>query len=163
MKIFISCPFTGLCKDDVYEVKEEFKSFFNNLTNFIKETNNEYYLAIERENWGKEHKGADECTLSDYEAVEDCDFLIVIPGNTYSKGISGGVHIELGWASALKKNMHILVEKNFVYSPVLMGLNTLAKTSYHQCETFLDENMLEIIKKIIINEIEDKKNVSKIN
>lgn len=154
MKIFISCPFTGLCKDDDYEVKEEFKDFFRNLTKFIKESGNDYYLAIEREDWGKKHKGPQECTLSDYNAVKDSDVLIVIPGNKFSKGISGGVHVELGWATAMNKKMHILLEDDFTYSPVVMGLNVLSETHYHKCNTFLDNNMLKLIKQIIINELE---------
>ena len=149
MKVFISCPFTGLCGDDKYEVKDEFKDFFNKLTNEITKSGNEYYLAIKREDWGKEHKGPNECTLSDYNGVKESDFLIVIPGNKFSKGISGGVHVELGWASALNKKMHILIERDFTYSPVVMGLNSLCDVKYHIVNSFLDDHMLEHILKII--------------
>lgn len=153
MKIFISCPFTGLCDEEKYEVKEEYKDFFNKLIKAIEERNCEYYLAIKRENWGIEHKGPEECTKSDYEGVKSSDLLIVIPGNNTSKGISGGVHIELGWASALKKKMHILIEDNFEYSPVLMGLNVLSSTQYHKCNNFLDDIMLDKIVEIIDQEL----------
>lgn len=57
MKVFISCPFTGLCEDDNYEIKNEYKAFFNKLVEGIKLRGYDYYLAIKRENWGKEHKG----------------------------------------------------------------------------------------------------------
>lgn len=152
MRIFISCPFTGLCDEEKYEVKDEFKKFFNDLTDAIKKNGDEYYLAIKRENWGLEHKGPQECTLSDYNGVSESDFLIVIPGNRISKGISGGVHIELGWASALKKKMHILIEENFEYSPVVMGLNIISDVEYHTVNSFLDQNMLEKILEIIEQE-----------
>lgn len=154
MKIFISCPFTGLCDENKYEVKEEFKTFFNKLTDLIEKNNDEYYLAIKRENWGIEHKGPQECTLSDFNGVKNCDFLIVIPGNSISNGISGGVHIELGWASTLKKKMHILLEDGYNYSPVVMGLDTLTDVEYHKVDSFLDDKMLEVIKKIIKHEKE---------
>ena len=157
MKIFISCPFTGLCGDDKYEVKEEYKDFFKRLTFNIEKMGCEYYLAIKRENWGIEHKGPEECTKSDFENVKDCDMLIVIPGNYKSKGISGGVHIELGWASALNKKIHILIEDNFQYSPVLMGLNVLSNTEYHKCNSFLTDSMLEQILSIINKELENKR------
>lgn len=153
MKIFISCPFTGLCDETKYEVKDEYKDFFNKLIKNIEQRNCKYYLAIKRENWGIEHKGPEECTKSDFEGVKSSDVLIVIPGNKKSKGISGGVHVELGWASALNKKMHILVEDNFVYSPVLMGLNILSPTQYHKCNGFLDDEMLDKIIKIIDEEI----------
>lgn len=152
MRIFISCPFTGLCDEEKYEVKDEFKEFFNDLTDAIEKNGDEYYLAIKRENWGLEHKGPQECTLSDYNGVKNSDFLIVIPGNKISKGISGGVHVELGWATALKKRMHILIEENFEYSPVVMGLNILSDVEYHIINSFLDHNMLEKIMEIIEQE-----------
>ena len=31
MKVFISCPFTGLCDEKKYEIKDEYKEFFNKL------------------------------------------------------------------------------------------------------------------------------------
>jgi len=153
MKVFISCPFTGLCKDEDYEVKDEYKPFFEKMTSEFEKRNIDYYLAIKRENWGKEHKGPEECTYSDYEGVKNSDFLIVIPGNSISNGISGGVHIELGWASALKKKIHILLEDNFQYSPVVMGLSKLTPTDYHKCNGFLDNEMLKIILSICTEEI----------
>ena len=153
MKIFISCPFTGLCDDHRYEVKEEYKKFFNQLVALMEKMHCEYYLAIKRENWRLDHKGPEECTKSDFEGVKDSDILIIIPGNNISQGISGGVHIELGWASAMHKKMYILLEDNFKYSPVLLGLNTLSPTEYVPCNSFLDNHMLKIIKEIIEKEI----------
>ncbi len=153
MKVFISCPFTGLCDEKKYEIKEEYKDFFNNLTKKLEEMGCDYYLAIKRENWGIDHKGPEECTKSDFEGVKTSDFLVVIPGNDVSKGISGGVQGELGWASALDKKMHILIEENFQYSPVLMGLNVLAPTQYHRCSKFWDREMLDTIIRIVKEEL----------
>lgn len=153
MKVFISCPFTGLCDEEKYEIKDQYKSFFNKLIKTLEEKGCDYYLAIKRENWGIDHKGPEECTKSDYEGVKSSDFLIVIPGNKMSKGISGGVHVELGWASAMQKKMHILIEDDFEYSPVLMGLNALSPTYYHKCNDFLNDNMLIEIEKIVEEEM----------
>ena len=157
MKVFISCPFTGLCAEDKYEVKEQYKNFFNQLTDRLTTLGCDYYLAIKRENWGIDHKGPDECTKSDYEGVKDSDLLIVIPGNNESKGISGGVHVELGWASAFNKKIHILIENDFNYSPVLLGLNSITNTEYHVCSSFLDAAMLTQIEKIVKEELASKK------
>ena len=153
MKVFISCPFTGLCYDNKYEIKDEYKDFFSNLTKELEDIGCEYYLAIKRENWGLEHKGPQECTVSDYEAVKNSDFLVVIPGNKSSKGISGGVHIELGWASALKKKKHILMEQNFEYSPIVLGLDAISPTIYHTCDGFLNEEMRNLIISIVKKEM----------
>ena len=149
MKVFISCPFTGLCSENKYEVKDEYKEFFDKLINIITEKGMDYYLAIKRENWGIDHKGPQECTLSDFNGVKDSDALIVIPGNRESKGISGGVHVELGWASALNKDMYILLEDNFNYSPVVHGLDALTNVKYYTCNDFLNEDMLNAINRIL--------------
>ena len=159
MKVFISCPFTGLCDREKYEIKEKYKEFFIKLINELENLDCDYYLAIKRENWGIDHKGPEECTKSDFEGVKESDFLIVIPGNKISQGISGGVHIELGWASALNKKMHILTEDNFQYSPVLMGLNVLSPTHYHKCNKFLDNDMLKSIIDIVKEEKKLKENL----
>lgn len=155
MKVFISCPFTGLCEEEKYVVKKEYQPFFENLINMIANKGFDYYLAIKRENWGVDHKGPQECTFSDYEGIKSSDAIIVIPGNHLSKGISGGVHVELGWASALKKDLHILVEDNFMYSPVVMGLDTLTNTKYYKCNDFLNDSMLQTISGILdsLNEV----------
>ena len=133
MKVFISCPFTGLCDEKKYEVKDEYKDFFNKLTSALESIGCEYYLA-----------------------VKDSDILVVIPGNKISKGISGGVHVELGWASALDKKMHILIDDDYTYSPVLLGLNVLTPTQYHTCNKFLDNEMLEKIIDIVKHELSVK-------
>ena len=49
--------------------------------------------------------------------------------------------------------MHILIEDNFEYSPVLMGLNVLSSTQYHKCNNFLDDIMLDKIVEIIDQEL----------
>lgn len=148
MRVFISCPFTGLCETENYVVKKEYQGFFEKLMDGITNRGHEYYLAIKRENWGIDHKGPDECTMSDYEGVKDSDLLIVIPGNP----ISGGVHIELGWASALRKDIHILLENNFTYSPVVMGLKSLTNTKYYNDCRFPDESILDTIFNILDQE-----------
>ncbi len=156
MKVFISCPFTGLCDEKKYEVKDEYKDFFNKLTSALESIGCEYYLAIKRENWGINYQSPEESTKSDFDAVKDSDILVVIPGNKISKGISGGVHVELGWASALDKKMHILIDDDYTYSPVLLGLNVLTSTQYHTCNKFLDNEMLEKIIDIVKHELSVK-------
>ena len=40
MKVFISCPFTGLCDEKKYEIKDEYKDFFNKLTEKLENMGN---------------------------------------------------------------------------------------------------------------------------
>lgn len=153
MYIFLAFPFAGLCNKETGEVDLEYRDFFEKLKNGIKERGHTFFLAHERENWGAEYKGPLECVPVDFEGVSKCDFLIVIPGNP----ISGGVHVELGWASALKKKLHIFIENNVKYSPVVMGLDSLTETNYHETDKFPSDQLLNDIFKVIDNESKNKK------
>ena len=153
MYIFLAFPFAGLCNPETGEVDHQYRDFFEKLKTGVKERGHKYFLAHEREDWGAEYKGPMECVPVDYQGVSDCDFLIVIPGNP----ISGGVHVELGWASALKKDLHIFVEKDARYSPVVMGLGSLTKVSYHETNKFPSDELLATIFKAIDKESDLRK------
>ena len=125
MKVFLAMPYSQLC-DDKYEVKDEYRLFFNKLTDKLKEIKCDYFLAHEREKWGKKYSSAEESTLIDFETIKDVDLVCVIPGIPNS----GGVHVEIGWASANKKKLKIFLKKNSHYSPMVTGIHCLTKTDY---------------------------------
>ena len=153
MYVFLAFPFAGLCNPETGEVDNQYRDFFEKLKSGVKERGHKYFLAHEREDWGAEYKGPMECVPVDYQGVSDCDFMIVVPGNP----ISGGVHVELGWASALKKDMHIFTEKDARYSPVVMGLASLTKVEYHEASKFPSDELLETIFEVIDKESELRK------
>ena len=97
MKIFFAIPYSQLC-DENYEVKKEYRDFLEKLTSKTKEMGCDYFLAHEREKWGKQYNSAEESTVIDFETIKKSDMLCVIPGVPNS----GGVHVEMGWASANK-------------------------------------------------------------
>lgn len=152
MFIFYAFPFAQLCDKETGEVKPEYRSFFDGLKEIAKEKGHEYFLAHEREDWGAEFKGPEECVPHDYQGVVDSDIMIVVPGDP----ISGGVHVELGWASANKKMIHIFLQKDKKYSPVVMGLKTLTDVVYHYSDGFPSERLLNDIKKVIEEEGEKR-------
>lgn len=55
--------------------------------------------AHKREKWGREFMTSEQCTEIDFVEIDKCDLFIAFPG----KPASPGTHIEIGWASALKK------------------------------------------------------------
>ncbi len=148
MKIFISCPFSGIMDWNTRKIKKEYQDFFNELINYMEDHEIDYYLAIKREDMGKNYVSPEESTFNDYNGVKKSDVLFVIPGNP----ISGGVHIELGWASAMKKKIHLFLEKDLKYSPVLNGLSSLTETVYHETNRFPSKELLNNI----INSIEEE-------
>ena len=139
MKVFIAMPYSQLC-DENYMLKPKYKDFCIKLTNEIKNIGWEYFLAHERENWGKEYSSAEESTLIDFETIKNSDLIVSIPDT------SGGVHVELGWASANKKIIKIFLNENKSYSPMVLGMNVLTDTEYFY---YGDEYSKEIIDQII--------------
>ncbi len=145
MYIFYAFPFAQLCDKKTGQVETQYRYFFDELKKIAKKNNHQYFLAHERENWGAEYKGPEECVPNDYDGVIKSDLMIVVPGDP----ISGGVHVEMGWASANKKTMHIFLEKDKKYSPVVMGLKSLTNVIYHYSDCFPSKQLLEDIKKTI--------------
>ena len=148
MKVFLAMPYSQLC-DENYEVKDEYKKFFYKLTSELKKINWEYFLAHEREKWGKSYSSAEESTTIDYETIKNVDLVCVIPGVPNS----GGVHVEIGWASANQKQLKIFLKKDYPYSPMVTGIHCLTKTDYIYYENDYSEELIELI----INEIKNFK------
>ena len=152
MKVFLAMPYSQLC-DENYEVKIEYRQFFTKLTDELKKMKCDYFLAHEREKWGKTYSSAEESTLIDFDTIKNVDLVCVIPGVPHS----GGVHVEIGWASANNKKLKILIKKDYQYSPMVTGIHCLTKTDY----IYYKEDYSDELIKLIINEIkkQQKENI----
>lgn len=144
MKVFLAMPYSNLC-DEKYEVRLEYKIFFTRLTDELRKINCEYFLAHEREKWGKTYSSAEESTRVDFETIKKVDLICAIPGVPNS----GGVHVEIGWASANKKPLKIFLKKEYSYSPMVTGIHCLTPTDY----VYYNEDYSEELIELIIDEI----------
>lgn len=82
----------------------------------------EVFCAIERECWGAAIMPGEECTLLDYEGLVEADVVLAFPCHSY------GVHIELGWASSLKKPIIACIgSKVGIKTSLVEGLSTITK------------------------------------
>lgn len=140
MLVFLATPYSQLC-DEEYKVKKEYKKFFEKLTKEIKNLGVNYFLAVERENYGKEYTSDKESTKIDYETIKKCDLMCVIPGVP----ASGGVHIELGWASANNKDIEIFLNENNNYSPMVTGLSEISNVQYNYYNKEYSNEVIELI------------------
>lgn len=140
MFVFLAAPYSQLC-DENYRVKEEYANFFKRITSKIKDLGADYFLAMERENFGKDYTSDKESTGIDYNLIKKCDLVCAIPGTP----ASGGVHIELGWASANNKKIIMFLNKNKSYSPLITGLGEISDVTYCYYD---DEYSDELIEKI---------------
>lgn len=139
-KVFLACPYSQLC-DEEYKMKERYVSFFKHLASVCNKNGWDYFLAAERESYGKDYSTPQESTLIDYETIREVDLVCAIPGNP----ISGGVHIELGWASALHKKIVLFLDKKYDYSPLITGLNAITQVLYYYYEESFSEELIKII------------------
>jgi nucleoside 2-deoxyribosyltransferase len=64
------------------------------------------------------------CTPADFTAMTRCDVVCALVG----RPPSGGVAVELGWASALAKPVLLLVDTESGASPLITGLDAITRT-----------------------------------
>jgi len=96
------------------------------LINYFERKGYEVHNSHAREKWGEDFMKPEVCAPLDYDGVKRADLIVAIPGDPPS----GGVHIELGWASALGKKIIILLSCNEKYSNLVLGLNRITDVSY---------------------------------
>ena len=131
MRIFLAMPYTQLC-DETYTMRAEYKNFFEKLITGIENLGHTVFLAAKRENWGANYEGDTFCTQIDYNEITTCDLVCMVPGWPFS----GGVHVEAGWASAVKRPMNIFLLRDKFYSPMITGLPALTDVQYFTYEAF---------------------------
>lgn len=122
MKYFLAFPFSQYCKDG-NPLNDEIKKLLENVRNTIIRCNGKVFLAHYREKWGEEIMAPSVCTPLDFEEMRNTDCVLAFPGAP----ISGGVHIELGWASAMKKRICLFLQQGEDYSPLVYGLSMLTE------------------------------------
>ncbi len=103
-------------------MKQEKIELIARVLDYLRSKGYEVHNAHEREQWGEDWYCPEQCTPLDLEKIKDSSILVAFPGNPPS----GGVHIELGWASALEKRIILLLEENGTYSNLVLGLNTVS-------------------------------------
>lgn len=139
MRIFFGAPFTKYLDGKTGKVIKEKQEFIEKMICFLEEKGHYARNAHSREKFGKDLMPAHVCTKLDLEEIQQCDLFIAMPGNPPS----GGVHIELGWASAIGKKIILLLRKNGEYSPLIKGLDTVGDVT-----TIIFENEQELFERL---------------
>lgn len=94
--------------------------------------------AHREEGWGSAIVSPEECTSRDYEWMLQCDLFVAFPGAPASPG----THVEIGWASAMKRPMILLLEEGHTHAFLVTGIGTVATARflpYREGEAFLGE------------------------
>lgn len=138
MRIFLGAPFTNYLNDKGFN--KELKKTIKSIMNSLEKKGHIVRSAHVREGFGSKLMLPEVCTPLDFEEVKKCELFIAIPSNPPS----GGVHIELGWASAIKKDIILCIKKNGKYSPLVQGISKISNV-----RTVLFNDYSELTDKII--------------
>ncbi len=143
MRIFIAAPFGNrFTMHNSYESKE-LREFIEDLILKLRSLNYNVFSAHELEEFGSKIRHYSICTPFDFLELRRSDVLIGFPSS------SGGVHIELGWGSAL--GIPIILLSTGSESALVKGLNTLTKVVTLKISNAFPLDRKE--KEIIINSI----------
>lgn len=144
MNVFLASPFSQFCDEETDTIINN-RWFFEDIIFKLKQKNIKYFCSQEREEWGAKYIGPTESIKADVNGIQECNLFVAIPGNP----ISGGVHVEIGWASSLKKKMIVFLEKGIEYSPMILGLPEITNCKFVYYDKLIDKKTVDII----INEI----------
>ncbi|MBR4410209.1 MAG: nucleoside 2-deoxyribosyltransferase [Firmicutes bacterium] len=140
-KIFIGCPITKYLDHDVF-TDDHFRAFIEGMYDLCSEYADEVFLALKREEFGKKLM-TDVCTELDFEEMKTADLVVAIPED------SKGTAVELGWASAMKKKIILVLDRNCRYTPLIYRLGDITETISIWYDGTLDEEVLRRVSEAI--------------
>jgi hypothetical protein len=118
-KIFIACPITKYLDSNLL-IDSDYEAFIKAIYSTCRSYSTEVFLALEREKYGKALMEGPECTFYDYQEMVSSDIVVALPEDSL------GVAVELGWASAMKKEIFLILDKSFSYSPLVQSLHVVS-------------------------------------
>ena len=137
--VFIAAPFWAYVDKETGEFdKEAFGSIDRILQHFDK-LGCVVHNAHRREKWGQAFMEPEQFTPLDYEQICSSDVIVAVPGSPASPG----THIEIGWASANKVPMVMLLEAGKEYAGLLMGLDEFAPVKILEFDQDVDLEALD--------------------
>jgi hypothetical protein len=149
MKVYIAAPFSSMTeKTNDGRLYGELKNrtyikFLEHIERVAKDCGHETYLPHRDLNkWGRVYIEPDETVKGCYVAVSSCDIFIAYPGK------SRGVHVEMGWASSMKKRIILLMSPDDESTLITLGLNAVSTT---ESITFRDAEELETKLREVLN------------
>lgn len=148
MNLFLASPFSQFCEGEE-DIIIKNRWFFEKIIKELKNLNIEYFCSQEREEWGLKYVSPKESIKADINGIKKCDLFIAIPGNP----ISGGVHIEIGWASAFSKKMILFLEEDVEYTPMILGLPSIHNCKFIYYKKLISEKTVDLIINTIKEEL----------
>lgn len=119
ISVFLAAPYSQFMDHDIGEVGSPWRQRIDALRRAFIREGCRVFNAHHNEAWGRGWLAADVCTPIDFAAVKACDVVCAILGEP----ASGGVLVELGWASALGKPCCLVGSQTARPTPMVEGLS----------------------------------------
>lgn len=120
-QVYIACPISKYVRKGF---DKEFLDVINEVYLVSKEMCNSVYFPLKKEAFGadKVNGSGEICTPKDHKEVTNADIIIAIPED------SMGVSVEIGWASEMKKQILLFIDKNYHQSELIRFIDTITPT-----------------------------------
>lgn len=143
-RLFIACPISKYLTED--GINKDFEDFIKELVSLCRKHFKEVYIALEREEYGKRKMYGSICTILDFRKIETIDTLLAIPEN------SMGASIEIGWASALEKEVIVVTDKKYKQSELVKSINCITEGTTINIDS---SNGYKIVKRRLFKKLEE--------
>jgi hypothetical protein len=129
MRIFFACPFSKYLalNGGPPTLDAGFAAFLVRVETALSTDGHEVFLAHRVEEFGAKLRPPHICTPCDMLELQRADCVVALPDDSY------GVHIELGWATAMNKPIILLLpNRGPATTPLLQGLGSVARCTILQ-------------------------------
>lgn len=142
-QIFLSTPISQAINPSTGLLQSKIAVRINRIYDLLSMSSYTVFLAIDREDWGRQKVTSDGCTKRDYNELLKSKHLVAI----ISDYMSDGVLIELGWASALNIPITIIADYRMNLSHLVSGLPAVSNTKIFEVDWQSDEMFISSILK----------------
>lgn len=153
-KVYIACPISKYVREGF---DEEFLEVINGIYDITKTNCSNVYFPLKKEAFGEDKvSGSGEiCTPKDHIEVTNADIIIALPET------SMGVSVEIGWASEMKKEILIFIDKKYHQSELIRYIDTITPAKKVYIDTsngYLKEKdkIISELKKFLLEGEKDK-------
>jgi nucleoside 2-deoxyribosyltransferase len=126
LRVFLAAPYSQWMNPVTGEVHQHWRDRLDALRVSLMDEGARVFSAHHNERWGAGWLPADQCTPADFRAMRIADVVCAIVGSP----ASGGVAVELGWASALAKPVLVVKAPDSACSPLIDGLGSVTRAAF---------------------------------
>jgi hypothetical protein len=121
LRIFLAAPFSQWINTSTGCVREGLRLRLDALRCRMISAGAYVFSAHHNEDWGAQWASPEDCTSTDLAAMRIADLVCAILGDP----LSGGVAVELGWASAFGKPIVIVSDPDACSPPLITGIGSV--------------------------------------